>query len=256
MSFLKLPSRTTKPRHFGITSIVDFGLPYGELQNLLKDYHQIMDLAKIGIGTAYVTPNIESKLSLYKSFHVTPYLGGTFFEKCYFKDQLDEFFTYLKQLGMEWLEISAGVIDIPLEERLRLVTEWKDEFYVIGEVGSKDGEKDMPLSEWNEELQALIEAGCSYVTTEGRSSGTAGIYRSNGEVKADLITEMIENLDPKKVIFEAPAAQQQMFFINQLGANVNLGNVKIHDALLLEAQRSGLRNETFFMENSLWKLPL
>lgn len=256
MSFLNLPQRTKKPRTYGITSIADFGISTGEVQNLLNDYHQLMDFAKIGIGTAYVTPNIENKLDLYKAFHVAPYLGGTFFEKCYFKDQLDEFFTYLKQLGMEWLEISAGVIDIPLEERLRLVTELKDDFYVIGEVGSKDGEKDMPLSEWNEELQALIEAGCSYVTTEGRSSGTAGIYHSNGEVKADLISNVTENLDPTKIIFEAPAAKQQMFFINQLGANVNLGNVKIQDALLLETQRSGLRSETFFMENSLWKLPL
>lgn len=256
MDFLKLPTRTSKPRTYGITSIADFGLSTGDLKNLLTDYHHITDFAKIGIGTAYVTPNIEDKIDLYQSFQVTPYLGGTFFEKCYFRDKLEDFFSYLKQLGITWIEISAGVIDIPLEDRLQLVTSLKDDFYVIGEVGSKDREKDMPLSAWQDELQALLEAGCSYVTVEGRSSGTAGIYHSNGDVKTDLITNVTENLDPKKIIFEAPGAKQQTFFINQLGANVNFGNVKFQDILLLEAQRAGLRNETFFMENSLWKLPL
>lgn len=256
MSFLALPKRTSKQRSFGITSIVDFGIPVGELRNFLGDYHEMIDFAKVGIGTAYVTPNIESKLDLYKEFHVIPYVGGTFFEKCYFKDQLDDFFSYLTKLGLEWVEISAGVIDIPLEERLHLVAKLKNDFHIIGEVGSKDGEKEIVLDEWNEELHALIETGCRYVTTEGRSSGTAGIYSSDGEVKTDLIKDVIEHIDPTKVIFEAPTAKQQMFFINQIGANVNLGNVNIQDILLLEAQRAGLRNETFFMENSLCKLPL
>jgi phosphosulfolactate synthase len=40
-----------------------------------------------------------------------------------------------------------------------------------------------------------------------------------------------------------------MFFINQIGANVNLGNVKPEDVLILEAERCGLRSETFFLED-------
>src|SRR5699024_10451336 len=111
--------------------------------------------AKIGIGTAYVTPNIKRKLALYNEYHVIPYLGGTFFEKCYFKDHLNEFFTYLKMLGLEWIEISSGVIDIPLEERTQLVGDLKNEFHLIGEVGSKDGENHMSQSEWINELNAL-----------------------------------------------------------------------------------------------------
>lgn len=39
-----------------------------------------------------------------------------------------------------------------------------------------------------------------------------------------------------------------MFFINEFGANVNLGNIKLTDVLALEAERCGLRSETFFME--------
>lgn len=256
MDFLKLPQRTQKPRTYGITSLADFGYSTGALRHILDDYHSLMDFAKLGIGTAYLTPSIKAKIALYKKYGVAPYLGGTFFEKCYFKDQIPAFIDYLKELELDWVEISTGIIDIPLEDRLRLAEELSEDFHVIAEVGSKDGEKDMPASEWNEEIQALIEAGSIYVTTEGRSSGTAGIYQSDGQVKTDLITDLCEQFDPRQIIFEAPGAKQQMFFINQVGANVNLGNVKMSDILLLETQRAGLRNETFFMENSLWNLPL
>ncbi|MEW8988085.1 MAG: phosphosulfolactate synthase, partial [Bacillus sp. (in: firmicutes)] len=101
-----------------------------------------------------------------------------------------------------------------------------------------------------EEIQILLDAGCEYVITEGRDSGTAGIYGKNGEVKADLIQELVKDIDYKRLIFEAPTAKHQMYFIQQLGANVNLGNVKIQDAVILEAQRQGLRSETFYLEDS------
>jgi phosphosulfolactate synthase len=39
-----------------------------------------------------------------------------------------------------------------------------------------------------------------------------------------------------------------MYFIKEIGPNVNLGNVKINDVLMLEAQRCGLRSETFYLE--------
>jgi len=57
------------------------------------------------------------------------------------------------------------------------------------------------------------------------------------------------DLDHERIIFEAPTAKHQMYFIKQFGPNVNLGNVKIQDVVVLEAQRLGLRSETFFMED-------
>ncbi|MBM7644167.1 phosphosulfolactate synthase [Scopulibacillus daqui] len=248
MGELRLPYRTKKNRTYGITSIVDFGIPLGELKNILSDYHEYIDMAKIGIGSAYVTPHISEKINIYQAFNVIPYCGGTLFEKFYSQNKLDKYLLYLKDLNVDWIEISTGILDIPLEERLALVQRLKKDFKVIGEVGSKDTQKKMAAPDWNHELTALLDAGCQYVITEGRDSGTAGIYRSNGQIKENLIFDVIQNVDCKRVIFEAPHAKSQMFFINQIGANANLGNVKIHDVLLLEAQRLGLRSETFFME--------
>lgn len=256
MKFLDLPERTSGKRAFGITSIVDFGIPLRELENILSDYWHIIDIAKLGIGSAYVTPNVKKKIDLYKKYDIHPYCGGTLFEKAYYQNKLAEYTDYLEELGIEWIEISNGTIDIPLNERLNLVNQLKTDFNVIAEVGSKDANKHMSTSDWVDEVRSLLEAGCQYVITEGRDSGTSGIYDKSGLIKSDLVNELLKEIDCNKVIFEAPLPKHQMYFINEIGPNVNLGNVKLSDVLILEAQRCGLRCETFFLEANECRLPL
>jgi phosphosulfolactate synthase len=248
MSFLSIPERTSGIRTYGLTSVIDFGTPIGELKNILSDYGSIIDIAKIGIGSAYVSPNLKEKVELYKEYHIKTYCGGTLFEKCFYQRKIPEYLSFLQNLGIEWLEISNGTLDIPIKERLQLISQLKDEFHVIAEVGSKDPDKEMSISEWKEEIKIFLDAGCDYVITEGRDSATSGIYEQCGNIKSDLIQELLKDLDSKKIIFEAPTAKHQMYFIKEIGANVNLGNVKLHDVLILEAQRCGLRSETFFLE--------
>lgn len=255
MDFLEVPFRTTGERSYGLTSIADFGTPIGQLESFLEDYHSYIDIAKIGIGSAYVTPNLQEKINLYKKYKIIPYCGGTLFEKCYVQEKIDEYAKSLQELGIEWIEISNGTVDIPLHKRIALIKKLKHQFNVIAEVGSKDQDKEMPLSEWEQEINFLLATGCKYVITEGRDSGTAGIYNRSGQVNMELIHQISSNIDVNKVIFEAPTPKQQMFFINQFGTNVNLGNVKIQDVLVLEAQRLGLRSETFFMGEKSWNLP-
>lgn len=254
MEFLHLPKRTSGNRTFGLTSIVDFGIPLGELRNILSDYSNIIDFAKIGVGSAYVAPNIKEKIELYKYYQINPYCGGTLFEKCYYQCKIPEYLEYLRELGIEWIEISNGTIDISIEERLSIVSHVKKDFHVIAEVGSKDSEKIMPISKWTEEIRLLFKAGCDYVITEGRDSGTSGIYEENGKIKCDLIRELLKDFDCNKIIFEAPSSKNQMYFINEIGPNVNLGNVKLADVLVLETQRCGLRSETFYLEEQECKL--
>lgn len=255
MDFLDVPLRTMGERSYGITSIADFGTPIALVEAYLRDYHAYIDIAKIGIGSAYVTPNLQEKIYLYKNYKVIPYCGGTLFEKCFVQEKLDEYAESLEKLGIEWIEISNGTVDIPLQRRLSIIKKLKKHFNVIAEVGSKDQNKEMPLSDWEQEINLLLASGCKYVITEGRDSGTAGIYNALGNVNKELIDRISKNIDVNKVIFEAPTPKQQMFFINQFGANVNLGNVKINDVLVLESQRLGLRSETFFMGEKIWNLP-
>ncbi|MBS4176788.1 phosphosulfolactate synthase [Lederbergia citrea] len=256
MEFLEIPERTSGKRTYGLTSVIDLGTPIEELRNILNDFSHIIDIAKIGIGTAYITPNFQNKVNLYKKHNIKVYCGGTFFEKCYYQNKIPEYATYLHKLGIEWIEVSSGTLDIPIEERLNLIHLLKKDFHVIAEVGSKDASKEMTISEWKEEIQLLLDAGCKYVITEGRDSGTSGIYEKNGKIKSCLISELLEDIDSQKIIFEAPTPKHQMYFINEIGPNVNLGNVKMNDVLVLEAQRCGLRCETFYLEDQICKLPL
>jgi phosphosulfolactate synthase len=255
MEFLTLPPRTSGSRTYGLTSIIDLGTPMGELKHILSDYSYIIDLAKIGIGSGYVTPNLKTKIDLYKDYQIKPYCGGTLFEKCYYQNKIPEYLMFLRDLGIEWIEISNGTLDIPIRERLTIISRLIKDFHVIAEVGSKDDNNEMPISEWKEEIRILLESGCDYVITEGRDSGTAGIYEKNGNIKTDLIRELLHDLDSKKVIFEAPSPKHQMYFIKEIGPNVNLGNVKLADVLILEAQRCGLRSETFYLEDIKCTLP-
>lgn len=255
MKFLELPERTSGKRTYGLTSVIDFGTPLGELKNILDEYSTMIDIAKLGIGSAYITPNLQRKVDLYKEYQIKPYCGGTLFEKCYYQNKLPEYLAYLRHLGIDWIEISNGTLDISLDKRLDLIEWFKKDFHVIAEVGSKDAKKEMPISEWKNEIQLLLEAGADYVITEGRDSGTSGIYERNGNIKSGLISELLRDINSQKVIFEAPTPKHQMYFINEIGPNVNLGNVKLSDVLVLETQRCGLRFETFYMENYECKLP-
>lgn len=246
MNPLELPKRTKKPRKHGLTAITDLGLTVAELRELLTEYHAYIDIAKFGIGSAYLTPRLAEKIALYREFGVIPYFGGTLFEKFQQQGKMRDYVKYLKQFGVDWIEISNGTIELTLKERVKLIRSLSGDFKVVAEIGCKDASKIMPPSVWIEELQTSLDAGASYVITEGRDSATAGLYRESGEIREGLLTDILHAIDPKRTIFEAPTHKTQMYFIRLLGANVNLGNVQARDLLVLETQRQGLRYETFF----------
>ena len=246
---LILPRRPARPRETGLTFISDVGVPVGELAHLLNDYDSMVDFAKFGVGSAYVTPNLREKLGLYREHGIVPYFGGTLFEKFQFQDNLDGYCRFLKAHEVEWIEISNGTIPLTLEQRCEIVRKVSGDFEVIAEVGCKDAETIMSPSSWIEELKELIDAGARYVVTEGRDSGSAGIFRPSGEIREGLVADIVKSLPVNRLVFEAPNAKSQMYFINLCGPEVNLGNVAPRDLLLLEAQRRGLRYETFFLDS-------
>ena len=246
---LTLPSRTAKPRKVGVTSIHDVMLTRAHLIDIIEDHHSFLDVAKLGVGSAYVTPYLTEKIKTYTDYNVKVYFGGTLFEKFYAQNKLDSYLEFLDANAITTLEISCGTIELPLGDRIELVKSLSEKYTVLSEVGSKDTEAIMPPSQWIDELNTLLEAGAQYVITEGRNSGTAGVYRTSGELRTGLIADIIDQVPVEKIIFEAPTPKSQMFFINQAGSNVNLGNVNPYDLLLLESQRCGLRSETFHLGN-------
>ncbi len=247
---LALPPRYCKPRKSGLTCITDTGLTVTQVQSMLEDYGDVIDIAKFGVGTAYVTEKLSEKINLYQQHNVICYFGGTLFEKFYSQGRFEAYLDYLAKYGISAIEISTGTIDVPHEELCQLVERIVGDYLIFCEVGCKDAAEIMAPSQWINEIQSFFSAGADYVITEGRDSGTAGIYRHSGELRTGLLSDIISQTNTDRVIFEAPTGLGQMYFINQLGANVNLGNIMPSDVLLLEAQRQGLRCETFLLDNS------
>src|SRR5690606_41652665 len=114
----------------------------------------------------------------------------------------------------------------------------------IPEVGSNGNERLMPPYRWVRGFEAELEAGSWKGICEARERGTAGLYRPNGEVRSGLVEQIPDLIDQNRIIFEAPKKAQQVWFIQQLGTNVNLGNISPEEILPLETLRLGLRSDT------------
>jgi phosphosulfolactate synthase len=94
-------------------------------------------------------------------------------------------------------------------------------------------------------IEEELAAGASYIIAESRESGTVGIYRDSGEVREGLVQEILTKIPAEKIIWEAPKKDQQLYFLELIGCNANLGNILPNEVISLEAMRVGLRADSF-----------
>lgn len=246
LQLTQMPERTSSPRRNGLTMVMDKGLSINGVEDFLSIAHPYVDLVKFGFGTAYVTPNLEQKLAVYKKNNIPVYLGGTFFEACLVRNQLDDYISMLKDYDINYVEVSDGSIQIPHAEKCKYIERLaKERLTVLSEVGSKDAANVMPPFKWIQQMQDELNAGSTYVIAEAREAGNIGIYRGSGEVREGLVQEILTKIPAEKIIWEAPQKAQQVYFIQLLGCNANLGNISPIELIPLEAMRIGLRGDSF-----------
>ena len=242
--FLDLPERSAKPRERGLTHVLDRGLSVAEVDGLIEVCGAAIDIVKLGWGTALITGNLDAKLERYRGHDIPVVLGGTLTELALRDGRLEGLIAWLRELGLRHVEISDGTIALEPERKRELIARLAREFTVFSEVGSKDAERIMAPYRWVQEIEAELAAGAAKVIAEARESGTAGIFRPDGEVRMGLIDEIAHAIDPACLIFEAPRKAQQVWFLRRFGREVNLGNVAPGDVLSLETLRLGLRSDT------------
>ena len=245
--FLDLPERPAKPRAEGITHVVDSGLSAAEAASFIETAGDYVDYVRLGWGSAYVTSDLESKIAAYRSRGVPVLLGGTLTELAWAQNRVTELAAWLRELGIEHIEVSSGTVDMPSDEKRSLIEQLAGEFTVFAEVGEKDPRALLAPYRWVALIREALEAGAVQVVCEGRATGDAGVYRPDGEARTGLVDEIVHEIDQSKLIFEAPRKQQQVWFIEQLGAAVNLGNILPADAISLETLRVGLRADTLHL---------
>ena len=241
----QIPVRTAQPRTSGLTMVMDKGLSINEVHNFMSVGRPHVDIVKLGFGTSFVTPNLREKIEVYHSYNMPIYFGGTLFEAFLIRNQFEDYISVCKDYGIKYMEVSDGSISIPHAKKCGYIEKLTQHGTVLSEVGSKDAAHIIPPYKWIELMRAELEAGSSYVIAEAREAGNVGIYRGSGEVREGLVQEILTQIPEEKIIWEAPQKAQQLYFLELIGCNVNLGNIAPHEILALEAMRIGLRGDTF-----------
>ena len=244
-SFLTLPGRGSKPRATGLTHLLDKGASVATTEAVLASAGDYVDLWKFGWGTSYLDRALPTKLALLAEAAVQACVGGTLLEIAWMQGKAAECLDWAEEAGFPCVEVSRGVAPMPLESKVELIHRAAGRFVVLSEVGSKDAHTAPDPAQWADEVRGDLAAGARWIVAEGRESGTVGIYDADGSVREDVVAAALRGAPVESVLFEAPRKDQQAWFVNAFGPDVNLANVALDDALGLETLRRGLRADTF-----------
>jgi len=243
-SFLELPARAVKPRSRGLTHVLDSGLTPEATRAFLGQTGHLVDIVKVGWGIGYVDPALSTRVGICTDHGCPVSLGGTLLEVAALQDRVSELRDWALSVGMTHIEVSNGLRALSASRKQALIRELAADFVVLAETGAKEGNYPPTPAEWGEEMARDLDAGASWVIAEGRESGTVGLYHSDQGIREDLVSAILAWVPADEVIFEAPGKSQQAWFVRQLGADVNIGNVAPASVLALETLRLGLRADT------------
>lgn len=215
--------------------VIDTGYGPHRVEDLARSSGPWCDRVKIAWASAIVTAGLDEKIAQYRRHDIEPLLGGSLFEYAYLWGKLDLLLSLTRETRCA-IEISDGVATVPRRDKLRWIETFAREVVVFSEVGGKLAAHDL---DWPTAIREELSAGARYVVVEGREIGPVG-----REIRTDLVDTILGAADPGRIVFEALERYQQVWFINRLGPNVNLGNIRADDVMVLECFRQGLKEQT------------
>lgn len=230
--------------------VIDTGIPMTMMRDLLELAADHIDFWKLGFASAAVYPpqRVMDKVTLCQEYGVYAYPGGTSLEIAIAQGYWREYVQALWDAGVKVLEVSDGTIDLPLRLRREIIrTARKMGFTVLSEIGKKLPGAFLPVAEQAQLIHGDLNSGAHYIIVEGREAGrSVGVYDEDGNVIEDSVNALLDTLGPvsTRLIWEAPLAHQQAFYLKKLGNKVNLGNIKPLDVVTLESLRRGFRSDT------------
>jgi len=242
--------RPEKPRTTGMTMVIDKGLGIRATEDLVEVAAPYVDVVKFGWGTSRLIDEsvLHRKIEMLREASIDVSLGGTFLEIAFDQGKVREYLDYARNLGVAVMEVSNGIHPtMNGDDKLALIRAARDMgFRVFAEVGRKlpAEDKQLAVADRIAEAQRDLAAGAEKVICEARESGTVGIFETSGEINKELAYQLFQGLDTDGVIWEAPKKSQQVWLLQNLGANINLGNIAVEDATSLETLRLGLRGDT------------
>lgn len=228
--------RTSKPREFGITMLLDRGeVGPGSIADLGRVAGAHADYAKIAWASALISGALVDKIQAYRGAGITPTIGGTLFEYSYLRGKVPALLEVVKELRVH-VEISDGVAEVPRKDKLHWIEQFSKHVEVFSEVG---GKLTRQHHDWKAIIAEELSAGSKKVVIEGREIGPVG-----QDIRVDFVEKMLASADPKLLVFEALERKQQWSLIKLVGPNVNLGNIPVAEAMTVESYRLGLKDRT------------
>mgnify|MGYP000076500445 FL=1 len=239
--------RKSKPRDVGITVIIDHGLGVETEKDILEVSSEYIDIAKIMVGIPALIEKsvLAKKIELYHEKDVLAFPGGQFLEYAFRFDRVHQYFEAVKNAGFRLIEVSDNLLDISPAEKSKLIKIAREEygFKVLGETGNKKVLSDS--QKLIDDILNCLESGAWKVMFEAAELFDRGQFRS------DLIGRILNRISLDNLIFELPGGwisgitvshiySLQVWLIEELGAEVNIGNVNPFDVLCLEAERNNL----------------
>lgn len=236
--------RAAKPRRVGITHVLDKLMPPGLLGQYLAQNAGWVDIVKLGWGLSQLDPAPGDRSALCRSHGVVLCTGGTLLEIAAMQNRVSGFRRWAQRHGVDAVEVSNGLGLLTRSAKHRLVAELSQDFVVIAETGAKDPAVAVDGALWAEEMKDDLDAGATWVVAEGRESGTVGLYDPDGHVREEMFAQIVSVIEADRIIFEAPRKSQQVWLIQQLGPDANLGNLDLAEVPGVESLRLGLRADT------------
>lgn len=227
--------RTAKPRTEGLTIVIDTGYGPHRIDDLASLVGAHVDHVKIAWASAAASGGLHAKLEQYRRLGIEPLLGGSLFEYAYLWGKLDLLQALVRESRCA-IEISDGVVTIPRRDKLHWIETFARHVPVLSEVGGKLRPHDL---DWPAAIREELAAGASHVVVEGRELGPTG-----KEIQVDVFDRIVNAVEPRLLVFEALERYQQVWLVRRLGPNVNLGNIRADDVLVLECFRRGLKEQT------------
>ena len=228
------------------TMMIDPGLPTGAFTDVIDSHGHLVELVKFGWGTALATKDIDRKTAVLREAGIDFYFGGTLFEHAVWTDQLPDYLALVERTGATHIEVSNGTIPLDQRSKADYVRRMSAHRPVLSEVGYKDADRSALLTpaDWVEALREDLDAGAVMVITEARESGRSGIAKADGHMREDVLGAVLDAMDPRLIMFEAPTKDLQVELIRTVGPHVNLGNIASHEVVGVETLRRGLRGDT------------
>ena len=247
--FVEILERSEKPRTKGLTMVLDKGIGLYKARDLMHGAPYV-DIIKLGWATPrlFNEKTIRDKIEIYKKNGIVVGNGGTLLEIIYSQGKVELFFDYCREIGIDIIEVSNGVLPITAQQKARIINMAHEKgFFVISEVGKKDPAEDRMLSieQRIAEARSDLEAGAHYCIIEAREGGrNLGVYDDKGGLKEKMAKVLVEKIGLENIMFEAPEKSQQSRLILIFGPDVNLGNILPEDVIPLETLRRGIRGDT------------